>query len=65
MAYFRTKNFNLGRFGRDLQWKMLVDFLDIRLFWPLVVAIWYILLLFGIHFPVLVYRTKTKSGNPN
>jgi hypothetical protein len=29
MAYFQTKNHNLGKFWRDLQWKMLVYFMII------------------------------------
>jgi hypothetical protein len=33
MAYFQTKNPNLGKFWKDLQWEMLVYFM----------AIWYIL----------------------
>jgi hypothetical protein len=38
MAYFKTKNPNLGKFWRVLQWKVLVYFM----------AIWSILWLFGI-----------------
>jgi hypothetical protein len=30
MVYFTTKNPYLGKFGRVLQWKMLVYFMDIR-----------------------------------
>jgi hypothetical protein len=45
MVYFQTKNPNLGKFGRVLQWKMLVYFM----------AIWYILRSFGIVCGVLVY----------
>jgi hypothetical protein len=69
MAYFQTKNPNLGKFWRDLQLKKLVYFK----------AIWYILLSFGIfcrhliHFIVIwniffrfgmLVCTKKKSGNP-
>jgi hypothetical protein len=46
MVYFKTKNPNLGNFGRVLQWKMLV-----YVFYGHVVyftAIWYILWTFGI-----------------
>jgi hypothetical protein len=32
MVYFRTKNRNLGKFWRTLQWKMLVYFMD---FWSI------------------------------
>jgi hypothetical protein len=74
MAYFRTKNPNLGKFWMDLQWKMLVYFIAIwsilRLFvlfygcLVYFVAIWYIFLLFGI-FSRLVYCVKKKSGNPD
>jgi hypothetical protein len=57
MFYFQTKNPNLGKFWRALEWKMLVHFMTIwnilrpfdvingRLVW--FVVIWYI-------FPVLV-----------
>jgi hypothetical protein len=48
MVCFQTKNTNLSKFRRVLQWMMLVYF----------VAIWYILLVFGIFFPVLVCCTK-------
>jgi hypothetical protein len=29
MVYIQTKNRNLGKFGRVLQWKLLVYFMDI------------------------------------
>jgi hypothetical protein len=45
---FKTKNHNLGKFWRVLQWKMLIYFM----------AIWYICWFFGKHFPVLVYWKK-------
>jgi hypothetical protein len=54
MAYFQTKNRNLGKFGMVLQWKMLVNFLPFDLFYGYLayfVVIWYI-------FPVLVFCTK-------
>jgi hypothetical protein len=67
MAYFQTKNPNLGKLWRALQWKMLVYFM----------AIWSILWLVGIccgqlvyfkvvwyifpHFGMLYHE---KSGNP-
>jgi hypothetical protein len=41
MAYFQTQNRNLGKFWRNLQWKMLVYFM----------AIWSIIRTFGI--PIL------------
>jgi hypothetical protein len=61
MAYFQTKNLNLGKFLRVLKWKMLVYFIAI---WDILrpfcifcghlgylMVIWYI-------FPVLVCCTK-------
>jgi hypothetical protein len=47
MAYFQTKNPDLGKFWRVLQWKMLVYY----------TAIWFILRLhvFGIFYGYLVY----------
>jgi hypothetical protein len=63
---FQTKNPNLGKFWRVLQWKALVYFLAI---WStlrsvgIFVAIWYILWSFGTFFP-LWYLNREKSGNP-
>jgi hypothetical protein len=67
MAYFQTKNPDLGKFWRVLQSKMLVYFM----------AIWYILWSFGICcgnlvyfieiwfiFPRFVMLYQEKSGNP-
>jgi hypothetical protein len=61
MVCFQTKNANLGKFWRVLQWKMLVYFRDtwsilrsfVIFYWHLVyfVVIWY-------NFPVLVFCTK-------
>jgi hypothetical protein len=45
MVYFQTKNPNLGKFWRVLQWKMLVYFM----------TIWSILLPFGLFYCHLVY----------
>jgi hypothetical protein len=47
MAYFRTKNTNLGNFWRVLQWKMFVYFFGHLVYF---IAIWYILWLFGIFY---------------
>jgi hypothetical protein len=68
MVYFQTKNPNLGKFWRALEWKMLVYFMTI---WNIlrqfgitygrfvkVVVIWYIL-------PNLVRLDHEKSGNPD
>jgi hypothetical protein len=68
MVYFQTKNPNLGKFWRALEWKMLVYFMTI---WNIlrqfgitygrfvkVVVIWYI-------FPNLVRLDHEKSGNPD
>jgi hypothetical protein len=67
MAYFQTKNPNLGKFWRVLQWKMFVYYLSVwsilRLFGifcgPLVyfMAIWYIFSRSGVLY-------NEKSGNP-
>jgi hypothetical protein len=45
MVYFQTKNTNLGKFWRALQWKILVNF----------ITIWSILLQLGIFYDHLVY----------
>jgi hypothetical protein len=64
MAYFKTKNTNLGKFLRVLQRKMLVYFMAT---WPTYLlyrtfgtflAIWYLLWLFVMYFPVLVFCIK-------
>jgi hypothetical protein len=66
MAYFQTKNRYLGKFGRDLQWKMLVFFGYLINF----TAIWSILWQFGIFYGYSVYFSpfgmlcQEKSGNP-
>jgi hypothetical protein len=54
MVYFRTKNLNLGKVCRVLQWKMLAYFMAVcSILGPfgIFVSIWYI-------FHVLVYCTK-------
>jgi hypothetical protein len=61
MAYFQTENPNLGKFGRVLQWKMLVYSMSIRYFLrpfgifyghlTCFMDIWYISWLFGIVLP--------------
>jgi hypothetical protein len=64
VVYFQTKNPNLGKFGRVLQWKMLVYF----------IAVWSNLRPFGIIYGHLVYFMvmfscfgmlyQEESGNP-
>jgi hypothetical protein len=62
MVNFRTKNPNLGRFWRVLEWKMLVYFMPI---WNKSITAFFIcyahlviLWSFGLFFPVLVYCVK-------
>jgi hypothetical protein len=43
MAYFKTKNPNLGKFGRDLQWSILWSFGVFYGHLVYFVATWYIL----------------------
>jgi hypothetical protein len=67
MAYFQTKNPNLGIYQRDVQWNMLVYFIAIwfglrpigifNLHLVYFVVIWYIVSHFGI-------LNLKKSGNP-
>jgi hypothetical protein len=60
MVYFQTKDPNLGKIWRALEWKMLVYFMVVRsILWPFgnVQVIWYIFARFGILCP-------EKSGNP-
>jgi hypothetical protein len=66
MVYFQTKNPNLGKFWRALNWTMVIYFMAIWngiFFYHLVhfVFIWYILgsfVFIWYHFPVLVSCTK-------
>jgi hypothetical protein len=51
---FQTKNTNLGKFWRVLQWKLLVYFVAI---WKHFMVIWYI-------FPRFGMLHQEKSGNP-
>jgi hypothetical protein len=68
MVYFQTKDRNLGKFWRVLQWKMLVHFIDFGLFYGHLIyctyiryilwqCVWYIFPHFGILY-------QEKSGNP-
>jgi hypothetical protein len=63
MVRFQTKNPNLGKFGRVLQWKMDT--------WSILTVFCYILCTFGIVCGNLVYFSrfgmlyKEKSGNPD
>jgi hypothetical protein len=67
MVCFQTKNPNLGKFWRALNWKMLIYFVGISKFYGhfgCFMTIWYNLCSFGTFFPVLVSCTKKNSGNP-
>jgi hypothetical protein len=68
MVYFQTKNPNLGKFWRPLDWKMLIYFMAI---WNILqtfgifyghlgylMTMWYIFRSFGTFFPLLVPCTK-------
>jgi hypothetical protein len=58
--YFQTKNPNLGKFLKDLQWKMLLYFMTIGSILRqlgIFLAIWSMLLLLATIFPVLVCCT--------
>jgi uncharacterized membrane protein YkvI len=60
MVCFQTKNPNLGKFWRALEWKMVVCFMVIwYILWQFgnVVVIWYIFPCFGIF-------CQEKSGSP-
>jgi hypothetical protein len=80
MAYFQTKNPDLSKFWKVLQWKVLLNFPSIwYLLWPFgeffghlvcFLVIWYILWSFGIlcghlvQFPHFGMFYVQKSGNP-
>jgi hypothetical protein len=66
MVSIQTKNLNVGKFWRALDWKMLIY---LHILWPLGIfcrhlghfmTIWYILCSFGTLFPVLVSCTKNN-----
>jgi hypothetical protein len=65
MAYFQNKNPKLGKFWRDLEWKMLAYLYGDLEF---ITAVWYILCPFGnlvviwYIFPVLVYCVKKNMA---
>jgi hypothetical protein len=66
MAYFQTENPNLGNFGRDMQWKIMVNLWPLREFYGHFlhsVAIRYI---YGylIYFSRFGKLQQEKSGNP-
>jgi hypothetical protein len=61
MAFFQTKNTNLGKLWTPLQWKLLV-YLDyftaiLYILSPLGIFLW----LFGRHFPRLVFSKKNLA----
>jgi hypothetical protein len=56
MVCFQTKNPDLGKFWRVLQWKILVYFMTI---WSILLFLW----LFGILSPVLVFCTKKNLAS--
>jgi hypothetical protein len=66
MAYFQTKNTDLGKFWRVLQWKVLHITCPLGPFYGYLVyfvATWYILWLFGISFSRFGMLYLEKSGN--
>jgi hypothetical protein len=70
MASFQTKNPNLGKFWRSLEWKMLVYFYDHQeyltaIWYVYLMDIWYILWSFGIYFSRFGMFYRVKSGNPD
>jgi hypothetical protein len=71
VARFQTKNPDLGKFLRALQWKVQVHYIHLCpfcLFYGYLVyfvVIWYILWLFGISFPRFGVLCQEKSGKPD
>jgi hypothetical protein len=62
MVCFQTKNPNLGKFWRALEWKVLLYFMII---WNILLpfGMMYSLWSFGIFFPILVCLDQDESGN--
>jgi hypothetical protein len=56
MVYFQTKNPNVGKFWKDLKWKMYIGIFYGRLVY--FTTIWYILWPFGLFFGYLVYFSR-------
>jgi hypothetical protein len=68
MVCFQTKNPNLGKFWRALDWKMFIYFMAIcNILWRLGIFydIWYILYSFGALFSGFCVMYQEKSGNPD
>jgi hypothetical protein len=67
MANFQTKNTSVGKFWRNLEWKMLVCFMNIwNSLLPFgIYGCFYSLWSFGIFFSVLVLLDQENSGNPD
>jgi hypothetical protein len=69
MAYFQTKNPNLGKFWRHLQqWKVLVYFTAVSFFYGhlLYIFFWRFGTFYGylVYFSPFLYFLQEKSGNP-
>jgi hypothetical protein len=58
MAFFQTKNPNLGKFWRVLRCKILAFFMNI---WSILPPFWYILCSFGNFYGYLVYFSQFWS----
>jgi hypothetical protein len=61
MGSFQTKNSNLGKFGRALNWKMLIH---ITAIWNIFTDIWDILHMTICYFSHFGIMYQEKSGNP-
>jgi predicted membrane channel-forming protein YqfA (hemolysin III family) len=68
MVYFQTKNINLGKFWRALDWKMSIYFMAIRNVLRTIVKFYdhfvHFVLIFGTFFPVLVSRSNKNLATP-
>jgi hypothetical protein len=64
MAYFLSKNPNLGKFGRVLQWKMLVYYMGIcYILWPFVILCGYLAYIFPFWYVVQRKHSATLLGS--
>jgi hypothetical protein len=67
MVYFQTKDPNLGKFGRVLQWNMLIYYIVIwSILWPFYIFDGHVLYFMVIYYisPRFCMLCHEKSGNP-
>jgi hypothetical protein len=65
MAYFHTKNPNLGKFWRALDWKMFIYFMAIRnIGWIFYDHLLHFVFMYMVHLFLFGIMYQEKSGSP-